>query len=64
MPRLSCIVLALLYWPGVTGLNQTEGDFRRREGLAVVGLGWSPVTAFGALPLPLVGNDLTYTDAF
>ena len=46
------------------GLIRPKGEFRRREGLAVVGLGWLSLTVFGALPFLLSGTTLTYTDAF
>ncbi|HBL35592.1 MAG TPA: potassium transporter, partial [Firmicutes bacterium] len=45
-------------------LIRPKGGFRRREGLAVVGLGWLSLTVFGALPFLLSGTTLTYTDAF
>ena len=63
--------LAFMYSIGLTLLAggllafiKPEGDFRRREGLAVVGLGWLLVTVFGALPFLLSGTTPTYTDAF
>lgn len=49
---------------GLLALIKPEGDFRRREGLAVVGLGWLLLTAFGALPFLWSGTVQTYTDAF
>ncbi len=57
------IVVTLLAG-GLLTLIKPEGDLRRREGLAVVGLGWLLVTAFGALPFLWSGTTLTYTDAF
>ncbi len=49
---------------GLLALIKPKGDFRRREGLAVVGLGWLLVTAFGAVPFLWSGTTSTYTDAF
>lgn len=49
---------------GIFALIKPEGNFRRREGLAVVGLGWILVTIFGALPFLWSGTTQTYTDAF
>ncbi|HHT06393.1 MAG TPA: TrkH family potassium uptake protein [Hydrogenispora sp.] len=57
------IVVTLLAG-GLLTLIKPEGDLRRREGLAVVGLGWLLVTAFGALPFLWSGTTQTYTDAF
>ena len=55
---LTLLVGALL------SLIKPEGEFRRREGFAVVGLGWILLTACGALPYYLSGTTPTYTDAF
>lgn len=54
---------------GVGGLaflftRRNRGDVFRREGLAVVGLGWLLAAAFGALPFVFSGTLPAYYDAY
>ncbi|NLW56103.1 MAG: TrkH family potassium uptake protein [Firmicutes bacterium] len=57
------IIMTLLVGGGLT-LIKPVGDFRRREGFAVVGVGWVLIVFLGALPFFLSGIVATYTDAF
>jgi trk system potassium uptake protein TrkH len=57
-------IMITLLLGGILSLIKPRGNFRRREGLAVVGLGWIILTAVGALPFYLSGTVQTYTDAF
>lgn len=45
-------------------LFKPEGKFGRREGFVIVGIGWTLIVAFGALPLYFSGAVPSYVDAY
>lgn len=48
----------------ILSLLKPDGSIRRKEGFAIVCLGWIVLTAIGALPYLLSGTIPSYTDAF
>lgn len=48
----------------ILSLFKPQGKIGRKEGFAIVGLGWIVITAVGALPIYFSGTVPTYTDAF
>ena len=60
------ISMAICFFSGsiIFLLNRTKADLRLREGFAIVGLGWTTLAAFGALPFVLSGAIPSFTDAF
>lgn len=57
-------VLITLLLGVLLSMLKSSGSPGRKEGFAVVSLGWIAATALGALPLVLSGTVPTYTDAF
>ena len=62
-PFLLSIVITLLVG-FLMRLFKPEGNFSRREGFVVVGIGWVLIVAFGALPLYISGAVPSYVDAY
>lgn len=62
-PFLLAIALTLLAGL-LMRLFKPEGNFSRREGFVIVGVGWALIVAFGALPLYLSGAVPSFTDAY
>ena len=64
LPAFGAAIILTLLVGGALTLIKPVGDFRRREGFAVVGIGWVLIVVLGALPFYLSGTVATYTDAF
>jgi len=64
LPAFSVTIILTVLVGGVFTLIKPTGDFRRREGFAVVGVGWVLIVFLGAIPFYLSGTVTTYTDAF
>lgn len=64
LPGIGVSIILTLLVGGALSIIKPTGDFRRREGFAVVGVGWVMIVALGALPFYLSGTVATYTDAF
>lgn len=62
-PLLLSMVITLLAG-FLMRLFKPEGNFSRREGFVVVGIGWVLIVAFGALPLYISGAVPSYVDAY
>ena len=63
MPLLLSITITLLVG-FLMRLFKPEGNFGRREGFVIVGIGWVLIVAFGALPLYISGAVPSYVDAY
>ena len=58
------LIICLITGTVVFFLTRSRADLRIREGFAIVGLGWTTLAAFGAIPFVLHGSIPSYTDAF
>jgi len=58
------LIICLVTGTVVFFLTRSRADLRIREGFAIVGLGWTILAAFGAIPFVLHGSIPSYTDAF
>ncbi len=57
-------IICLVTGMSVFTLTRSHAELRIREGFAIVGLGWTTLAAFGAIPFVLHGSIPLYTDAF
>lgn len=66
-PGIMAFVVSILITAGVglvLKMVRPAGNFSRRDGFAIVGIGWLLIVSLGALPLYLSGTTPAYTDAF